>query len=161
MPDEPTRLTWIPMGSPRLRPPAGLKDFQEAWWWRLFWAMFDHGEPQGYLAVTADIYLLSGSRNRQRWDAHAVCLLNAFETSNVAGQQVVFFPPLIDALAAQRKKLRARGLPRANENRLSLSQSVFDFDLKKGQEKILCPLHPESGRTQWGTCWECYAEKYG
>jgi hypothetical protein len=23
-----------------------------------------------------------------------------------------------------------------------------------------CEKHPESGLTQWGTCWQCYADKY-
>jgi len=24
----------------------------------------------------------------------------------------------------------------------------------------VCSLHPDSGLTNWGTCWECYSEKY-
>lgn len=24
----------------------------------------------------------------------------------------------------------------------------------------MCALHPDSGLTQWGTCWACYSEKY-
>lgn len=24
-----------------------------------------------------------------------------------------------------------------------------------------CTVHPESGLTEWGTCWACYAEGYG
>ena len=25
------------------------------------------------------------------------------------------------------------------------------------REDEFCPLHPESGRTHWGTCWSCYS----
>lgn len=31
----------------------------------------------------------------------------------------------------------------------------------KSKSETVCDLHPDSGRTQWGTCWGCYAEKYG
>jgi DNA-binding transcriptional ArsR family regulator len=27
-------------------------------------------------------------------------------------------------------------------------------------DQPVCLQHPESGRTNWGTCWQCYAEKY-
>jgi len=39
--------------------------------------------------------------------------------------------------------------------------SYLDFEgtLKKENGREECKLHPESGLTQWGTCWECYAEK--
>jgi hypothetical protein len=42
--------------------------------------------------------------------------------------------------------------------------SYLDFEgtLKKenARERQECALHPESGRTQWGTCWACYTAKY-
>jgi hypothetical protein len=183
MPDETTRLTWIPMGSPHLRPPKGLSPAEVGCWWDIFWAMFDYGEPQGYLPLfervpSAALHNLPHRlqvTDLRWWNAHRDRIVAAFELSEIAGKQTIFFPPLIDALAAQRKKLRARGLPRANDNSLCVSQSVFDFDLKKSQEKICadssskkpatnsgtCPRHPESGRTQWGTCWDCYAERCG
>lgn len=131
------RLDWIPMGPPRLRPPAGLSAEQRGWFVNLFWAMFD-AEPQGYLAVTSDIWSLAGSRDIQRWEAHGVRVMAAFEAADIAGQHVIFFPPLIQALENQRKKLlryRGRGgfsKPSSDESgrapSVSLSQSEFDFD---------------------------------
>jgi hypothetical protein len=137
VPENTLRLDWIPMGPPRLRPPAGLSAEQRGWFVNLFWAMFD-AEPQGYLAVTSDIWSLAGSRDIQRWEAHGVRVMAAFEAADVAGQHVIFFPPLIQALQEQRKKLlrnRARGgfsKPNTDESvrapSVSLSQSEFDFD---------------------------------
>jgi hypothetical protein len=40
--------------------------------------------------------------------------------------------------------------------------SYLDFEgtLKKENGREECTLHPQSGRTQWGTCWDCYFAKY-
>jgi hypothetical protein len=32
-------------------------------------------------------------------------------------------------------------------------------DPSKNHERETCSRHPESGLTQWGTCWACYAER--
>lgn len=129
------------MGPPQLRPPAHLKDAQRGWWWNLFWAMFD-GEPQGYLAVTSDIWLVAGSRDRQRWDAHAASVMAAFDTADIAGQHVIFFPPLLEALEQQRKRLRKPGTPgargplHANENSPPRVSSLsLDFDCSNTNSK--------------------------
>jgi hypothetical protein len=40
--------------------------------------------------------------------------------------------------------------------------SYLDFEgtlTKKENGREECTLHPQSGLTQWGTCWECYARK--
>ena len=40
--------------------------------------------------------------------------------------------------------------------------SYLDFEgtlNKKENGREECAVHPESGLTQWGTCWGCYAEK--
>jgi hypothetical protein len=34
------------------------------------------------------------------------------------------------------------------------------WERKKDNGSEECTLHPESGRTQWGTCWGCYATRY-
>ena len=40
--------------------------------------------------------------------------------------------------------------------------SYLDFEgtLKKENGRQECALHPDSGLTQWGTCWGCYSAKY-
>ena len=40
--------------------------------------------------------------------------------------------------------------------------SYLDFEgieKKKENGREKCSRHPESGLTQWGSCWACYAEK--
>jgi hypothetical protein len=120
-----------------------LKDFQRGWWVNLFWAMFD-AEPQGYLPVTSDLWLLSGALTPSRWESHRDRVLAAFENSVVEGAQVIFFPPLIEVLETQRKKLlrnRGRGgfsKPSNDESErapsVSLSQSEFDFESRARNE---------------------------
>lgn len=162
---ETTRLDWIPMGSPRLRPPAGLTIQQEAWWWRLFWALFDHGKPQGYLSVNR-LPLYLQVTDLRYWNVHKRIVLAPFEVmeeNGIADEQVVFYPPLIQALETQRKKLltkRGRGGISKSENGglpLSLLQLGFDFDLKeedrqKFQSEEKCvrkkPQKSETGDSQ-------------
>jgi hypothetical protein len=43
--------------------------------------------------------------------------------------------------------------------------SYLDFEGTLNQEKKKngreeCSRHPQSGLTQWGACWGCYAERY-
>lgn len=159
------RLDWIPMGSPRLRPPANFSAEQRGWWWSLFWTMFDQGEPQGFLTVTSDIWTVAGAHDRQRWDAHAARVMAAFDVADVAGQHAIFFPPLIQVLEIQRRKLlkrQGRGAFSKFQTRESDSLSLdFDSGSKKKKEngRETCARHPESGLTNWGTCWACYAER--
>ena len=123
------RLTWIPMGSPRLRPPPGLSLLEEALFWRSFWALFDHGEPQGYLLLD-DLPLYLHVRDLRWWDAHSVRIVAAFESSEIAGRQVISFPPMIHALETQRRKLHKRGSglspPSPAPPAHDLSHSVLD-----------------------------------
>jgi hypothetical protein len=131
------RLDWIPMGSPRLRPPAHLKDFQRGWWINLFYAMFDAG---GYLLFTSDLWLLSGALTRSRWESHCDAVLATFENSVVEGKRVIFLPAMIEVMEEQRKKLlRTRGgfsKPTTGERARarSLSQSEFDFESRARNE---------------------------
>lgn len=44
------------------------------------------------------------------------------------------------------------------KNRPEPSKANPPTPLKKGG---VCEKHPESGESQWGTCWACYAERNG
>jgi hypothetical protein len=134
------RLEWVPMGFPWLRPPAGQTVVQCGLWWRLFWAMFDHGEPQGYLPATSNLQLLTGSRDALRWEAQRSGVMAAFETAQIAGQEFIFFPPLIHALETQRRKLlNKRGRGGISKSQSSVSEPLslsldLDFDSKNNDE---------------------------
>jgi hypothetical protein len=140
-------LNWIPR-SPhdRLRAPRHLKDYQRSWFEELCWASLDQTEMQGYLPMTADLWRLAGAHCRDFWDKQKSAVLACFECATVVGQEVIFYPPLIEIINLQRKKIGNRkrrvsdeeissisiGIHRGGGSPLSLSsQSVFDFDLKK------------------------------
>jgi hypothetical protein len=128
------RLTWVPLGSPQLRPPAHLKDFEQAWWWRLFWASFDHGDPQGFLAVSPNLWLLAGAHTRSRWESHGDAVLAAFQSAEVNGQTVIFFPALVNLIEMQRARLnRKTGSARAKEKSPPLS---LYLDFESDREEI-------------------------
>ena len=107
LPSDFIRLDWIPMGPPRLRPPAALSAEQRGMWINLFWAMFD-AELQGYLVVTSDMWSVAGARDRQRWESQRARVTASFIDADIAGRHVIFFPALIEALEAQRPKLLAK-----------------------------------------------------
>ena len=117
------------MGSSRLQPPAAWSAQERGWWWSLFWAMFN-ADPQGYLAITSDIWTVAGAHDRQRWESRCARVMASFDVSDIAGQQVLFFPPLIEVLKEQRSKLlktRARfGIKKsASESGSSLSLLIL------------------------------------
>ena len=49
-------------------------------------------------------------------------------------------------------------------NTMPVQQMVEDLRLALSGGKraigVICGRHPDSGLTNWGTCWTCYSEKY-
>ncbi len=131
-PEKTLRLDWIPMGSPRLRPPAYLSAQERGWWTNLFWAMFD-AEPQGYLAVTSDLWTIAGARDPQRWQSQCARVMASFDVSAIAGQHAISFPPMVESLEEQRRKLlakRGRGGIAKSKKGSAHSLSLSDFDVE-------------------------------
>jgi hypothetical protein len=54
------------------------------------------------------------------------------------------------------KKTRKSSISTKDENTSYLD---FEVTLKKENGRTECALHPESGLTQWGTCWACYSNE--
>jgi hypothetical protein len=139
------RLDWVPMGvdgSPGMIPsgkaPVFEKDFQAAWFWKLFWASLE-SEKQGYLRVTSQLGMLAGAHSKAFWDAEKSVVLACFEVRELEGQRWLYFPPLIEVIEDQMKKIcrphRAReefssettSYPQGARP-ASPSQSAFDFE---------------------------------
>jgi hypothetical protein len=180
-------LKWIPIaidGSPGMIPrgliPVFEKDFQTAWFWNLLWASMKQ-DPQGYLpAARSTLWTFAGAHRPAHWDANGALVMAAFELREIAGRKMLCFPPLIEVIGKQMKKLRQhRGreefssdsttFPQEERASLSLSQSEFDFEVRARAEKRkpqrvdtsgACSKHPDSGLTVWGSCWQCYADKH-
>lgn len=120
-----SRLDWIPN---KLRPPRYLKDFQRSWFMEIVTAMFENDEMQGYLPKTENLWRIAGSHDRAMWRSHCAAVMEAFESAQVSGREVIFYRPLLDLIETQRTKLRGNTRARADPSSL---QSVLDFDLKK------------------------------
>jgi hypothetical protein len=145
-------LEWIPMaldGTPGMIPrgsiPAFEKDFQAAWFWNLFWASL-RSERQGYLRVTSQLGMLAGAHSKAFWDAEKSVVLACFEICQLEGQRWLFFPPLVEVIDKQVKKLRSKHRAReefSSESppfpqegaRASLSQSAFDFESPRARSE--------------------------
>jgi hypothetical protein len=178
------KLKWIPLpldGS--IAAPPDLEDFQVGWFWNLFWTALRNPEHPGFLASRKNLWTFAGAHRRAHWDANCALVMAAFELREIAGQKLWCLPTLVEIVERQQKKLRDHkgGVfreihrdPQASGDS-SPSQSVFDFDRKDQKEKTRadlsskkpaageapCALHPDSGLTNWGSCWACYAAKYG
>lgn len=129
-------LKWIPWER-SLRPPAGLKDYQQAWFWNLLCASFDQQLMQGYLPVSSQLWKIAGAHCLDYWNQHKSEVLAAFEVRRLDnGKSVLFFQPLIDIMQVQAQRLRTKkgvGSPLFSTVRAqpSISQSAFDFELQK------------------------------
>lgn len=134
--------------------------------------MFDNQEMQGYLSVTSNLAWIAGAHRIDFWDANKSVVMACFSRATVAGQEVIYYPPLVRLIEKQlkllkQKKSRAGPDALASESCLSLS---FDFDSKNlttsstcapaPARKKPCSVHPGLGVTDWGECVGCYGRKY-
>lgn len=137
---KPERLEWIPFDR-TINPPSGLTDFQQAWFWNLLRAsFFDQVEMQGYLPITSNLWSIAGAKRSDFFDSHKSRLLACFEVRKVGGKEVLYFPPLVESMRRQWKRLRSRKgfssefstYPQPSTERsgasTSPSQPAFDFD---------------------------------
>jgi len=130
-------LKWVPWER-ALRPPAGLKDYQQAWFWNLLCASFDQQNMQGYLPIRSQTWKLAGAHRQQMWDSHKAAVMAAFDVRKLEdGTTVLFYPPLIELLQYQVQRLRTKkgaGSPLISTVRAgtstSPSQIDFDFELQ-------------------------------
>lgn len=106
------RVKWLPFavdGSPgmfarRLRPQFA-KDFQTAWFWNLFWASLE-AEPQGYLDPRLPLGKLAGAHSDRFWSRHKDAVLARFELREWNSVEMLCFPPLIEVIESQMKRIR-------------------------------------------------------
>lgn len=140
-----------------------MKDYQQAWFLNLLFASWVSERP-GYLPDNGQLWRLANARTRQFFEKECEPVLRMFEREGSTADDAtwIYNRALLKVYDEQvlkfHKKRRRSSKSTDDEN-----TSYLDFEgtLKKrenGREK--CSRHPESGLTQWGTCWGCYAEKY-
>lgn len=146
---------------PRYR---NLKDYQQAWYLNLLAEAWVSERP-GYLPDNDQLWRLANARTRQFFEKECGPVTDGMferEGSTADGDVWIYHRALVeiyDEQAVKFHKKRRKSTKSTDDG----NTSYLDFEgtLKKkenGREE--CSRHPESGLTQWGSCWACYAEKY-
>ena len=158
-------LDWFPfyvhrfVGDVRYR---ALKDYQQAWYLNLLFASWISERP-GYLPDDGQLWRLANARTRQFFDKDGNAVMSMFERegSTTDGAVWIYNRTLLKIYDEQVLKFH-RKQKKSKKSTLDENTSYLDFEgiLKKENGSERCATHPQSGLTQWGSCWECYAEKY-
>jgi hypothetical protein len=158
-------LEWFPFYVHRLTGESeyrALKDYQQAWYLNLLFASWVSKRP-GYLPDDGQLWRLANARTRQFFDKEGGPVLSMFERegSAVDGAIWIYSRMLLEIYDEQVLKFHNRKRKSSKStNDENTSYLNFEGTLKKENGSEGCSRHPESGLTQWGTCWACYAEKY-
>lgn len=151
-----TELKWLPIPLD-LWVPAGLKDFQEGWFVNLLRASL-RSESVGYLILceegcsgcSACLWRVANAHHPEHFKKHCSLVLACFNSAQIAGRRVLYFPKLVETLRGQLSKIRNHRSRKAGLSETSTglhkeggiffpSESLsFDFDLdSKNQKKEL------------------------
>ena len=160
------QLDWFPFyvhrfaGDVRYR---ALKDYQQAWFLNLLFASWISDRP-GYLPDDGQLWRLANARTRPFFEKECDVVLRMFERegSTTDGVSWIYNRALLDIYDEQVLKFHKKR-QRSSKSTKDEFTSYLDFEgtlSKKENGREQCARHPESGLTQWGTCWGCYAEKH-
>ncbi len=158
-------LEWFPFYVHRLTNDAryrALKDYHQAWYLNLLFSSWISERP-GYLPDDGQLWRLANARTRQFFEKECEPVLSMFEREGSTTDDAVWIynRAMVEIYDEQVLKFHKKRRKSSKSTSDELT-SYLDFEgtLKKENGRQECTLHPESGRTQWGTCWECYATKY-
>ena len=140
-----------------------LKDYQQAWFLNLLFASWQSERP-GYLPDDGQLWRLANARTRQFFEKECAAVLCMFEREGTTtdGAIWIYNRGLVEIYDEQVLKFHKKSR-RYSKSTSDNGTSYLDFEgtlNKKENGREECALHPESGLTQWGTCWGCYAAKY-
>ena len=157
-------LEWFPfyvhrfIGDVRYRT---MKDYQQAWYLNLIFASWVSERP-GYLPDDGQLWRLANARTRQFFEKECEPVMCMFERegSTTDGGVWIYNRVLLEIYDEQVLKFHKRRR-KSSKSTDDNTTSYLDFEgtLKKENGREECTDHPQSGLTQWGTCWECYAQK--
>jgi hypothetical protein len=159
-------LEWFPFYVHRLTGQSqyrALKDYQQAWYLNLLFASWVSKRP-GYLPDDGQLWRLANARTRQFFEKESEPVLRMFERegSTIDGAVWIYNRELLEIYDEQVLKFHNRKR-KSTKSTNDENTSYLDFEgtlekKKNGREE--CSRHPDSGLTQWGTCWGCYADKH-
>jgi len=162
---QPQLLTWFPLDVRRFLGDAryrALKDYQQSWFWNLLLESWISERP-GYLPDDGQLWRLANARTRQFFEKEGSAVMSMFERegSTTDGAVWIYNRTLLKIYDEQVLKFH-RKQKKSKKSTQDENTSYLDFEgiLKKENGSERCASHPQSGLTQWGSCWECYAEKY-
>ena len=139
-----------------------MKDYQQAWFLNLLFASWVSERP-GYLPDDGQLWRLANARTRQFFEKESEPVMCMFEREGTATDGVIWIynRSILDIYDEQvlkfHKKKRKSSKSTEYETTSYLDFEGIEKKKENGREK--CSRHPESGLTQWGSCWACYAEK--
>ncbi|SRR6266498_213700 len=146
-------LKWLPIPLD-LWVPAGLKDFQEGWFINLVRASL-RSETLGYLILceegcsgcSACLWRVANAHHPEHFKKHSSLVLACFNSAQIAGRRVLYFPKAVETIKAQLSKIRNHRSRRSGLSETSTgfnkeggdyspSDSLcFDFDLDSKNQK--------------------------
>jgi hypothetical protein len=147
-----SELKWLPFPLD-LWIPAGLKDFQEAWFVNLLRASL-RSDNMGYLILceegcggcSACLWRVANAHHPEHFKKHGSLVLACFNSAQIAGRRVLYFPRLVETLKKQLSRVRNHRSRTAVLSEISTtinreggvcspSESLFlDFDLKSKEK---------------------------
>lgn len=159
-------LEWFPfyvhhfVGDVRYR---AMKDYHQAWFLNLLLASWVSERP-GYLPDDGQLWRLANARTRQFFEKESEPVMRMFEREGMAtdGGVWIYNRSMVDIYDEQVLKFHKKRHKSSKSTDENIT-SYLDFEgtlNKKQHGREECTRHPESGLTQWGTCWGCYAEKH-
>jgi hypothetical protein len=157
-------LEWFPfyvhrlVGDVRYR---ALKDYQQAWYLNLLFASWVSERP-GYLLDDGQLWRLANAQKSYFFDRECEPVMRMFEREGSASDGAVWIynramVEIYDEQVLKFHKRRRRSSKFTDDNKTSYLD--FEGKLKKENGREECTVHPDSGLTQWGTCWACYSEE--
>jgi hypothetical protein len=141
-----------------------LEDFQQAWYSNLLFESWRSERP-GYLRDDGQLWRLAKARTDQYFTKHCGPVMCLFEREGPTADGCIWIyngalVQIYDEQVLKFHKKRRKSTKSTDEG----MTSYLDFEgtlNKKQNGREECTRHPESGLTEWGTCWACYAESYG
>jgi uncharacterized protein YdaU (DUF1376 family) len=142
-----------------------LQDYQQAWYLNLLAEAWVSERP-GFLLDNEQLWRLANARTRQYFEKERGPVTNGmFEREGPTADGAVWIysrtlREIYDEQVLKFHKKRRKSTKSTDDG----NTSYLDFEgtlSKKQNGREKCERHPESGLTESGTCWACYAESYG
>jgi hypothetical protein len=123
------RLDWLPIPIANAKAwVSGLGDTETGWFWNLIFSSLA-AELQGYLPNSSNLWTIAGAKRSDFWESHKSRVLARFEFREMDGTSMLCFPPLVEIVDQQSRKLRK---PRSA---LSLSSLKSNYENQKRERE--------------------------